>query len=146
MGDSSPYLLVVGANAPTKRQTLALTAFARAVAPPWRLVLLQRRRSRSGLVQLARRLGVADRILWLNTVRREDVVTLLQAAGALIQPSIYEGFGLPVVEAMACACPVVATDIAPFREITAGAALETIFSQSKTFDGKNTSLIRLPLT
>ena len=122
-GDASPYLVVVGANAPTKRHALAIAAFAAAVPPPWRLVLLQRRRARSGLARLARRLHVADRIAWLDAVGREDVVTLLQAAGALVQPSIYEGFGLPVVEAMACACPVVAGDIAPFREITDGAAL-----------------------
>lgn len=122
-GEASPYLVVVGANAPTKRHALAIAAFAKAVPPPWRLVLLQRRRGRHGLARLARRLHVADRIVWLDAVGREDVVTLLQAAGALIQPSIYEGFGLPVVEAMACACPVVAGDIAPFREITGGAAL-----------------------
>ena len=123
IGDMSPYLLVVGANAPTKRHALAIAAFAATVRRPWRLVLLQRRRARSGLVRLAHRLHVADRIVWLDAVGREDVAILLQAAGALIQPSIYEGFGLPVVEAMACACPVVCSDIAPFREITGGAAL-----------------------
>jgi glycosyltransferase involved in cell wall biosynthesis len=46
----------------------------------------------------------------------------MQAADALIQPSICEGFGLPVLEAMACGTPVVASDIPPFREITDGAA------------------------
>lgn len=122
-GYASPYLVVVGANAPTKRHALAIAAFAKSVPPPWRLILLQRRRARSSLVRLARRLDIADRITWLDAVGRDDVVTLLQAAGALVQPSVYEGFGLPVVEAMACACPVVAADIAPFREITGGAGL-----------------------
>jgi len=122
-GAESPYLLVIGSNTPSKRHDLAIAAFANAVPRPWRLVLVQSRKARDGLVGLANRLHVADRIVWLDTVAREDLVTLIQAAGGLIQPSIYEGFGLPVLEAMACGCPVVASDIAPLREITAGAAV-----------------------
>jgi len=122
-GDTSPYLLLVGANAPTKRHAWAISAFAAAVGRPWRLVLLQRRKARDGLVRLAQRLNVADRVIWLEAVERKNVVTLIQAAGALLQPSTYEGFGLPVVEAMACGCPVIASDIAPFREITGDAAV-----------------------
>ncbi len=121
-GSDAPYLLLVGANAATKRHDLAIAAFAAAVPRPWRLVLLQRRKSRTGLEPLVRQLQLSDRVVWLEAVAREDVVRLMQAAGALIQPSVYEGFGLPVLEAMASGCPVVASDIAPFREITAGAA------------------------
>jgi glycosyltransferase involved in cell wall biosynthesis len=122
-GADSPYLLVVGANNPSKRHDLAIAAFAAKVPRPWRLVLVQRRKARGGLVRLAKRLHVADRIVWLETIARADLITLIQAAGGLIQPSIYEGFGLPVLEAMACGCPVVASDIAPLREVTGGAAL-----------------------
>ncbi len=122
-GEASPYLLLVGANAPTKRHAWAIAAFAAAVPPPWRLVLLQRQKARDGLVRLAQRLQVSDRVVWLPEVERKDVVTLIQAAGALLQPSIYEGFGLPMLEAMACGCPVIASDIPPFREVTGGAAL-----------------------
>jgi glycosyltransferase involved in cell wall biosynthesis len=121
-GDS-PYLLLVGANTPSKRHDLALAAFARAVPPPWRLVLVQRRKSSRNLVRLAKQLQIADRVVWLETLVRKDLVALLQAASGLIQPSVYEGFGLPVLEAMACGCPVVASDIPPIREVTAGTAL-----------------------
>ncbi|MDQ6765208.1 MAG: glycosyltransferase family 4 protein, partial [Verrucomicrobiota bacterium] len=124
-GSDAAYLLVVGANTVAKRHDLAIAAFAATVPPPWRLVLLQRRKGREGLLKLARDLRVADRVVWLDAVARDDVVVLMQAAGALVQPSMYEGFGLPVLEAMACGCPVVASDIAPFREITAGTALLT---------------------
>lgn len=122
-GSDAPYLLLVGANTPTKRHDLAIAAFAKAVPPPWRLVLLQRRRASAALVRLARSLDIANRVVWLGAVAKENVVTLIQAAEGLIQPSLYEGFGLPVLEAMACGCPVIASDIPPFREITAGAAL-----------------------
>ncbi|HXA08610.1 MAG TPA: glycosyltransferase family 1 protein [Chthoniobacterales bacterium] len=119
----APYLLLVGANTPSKRHDLALAAFGRAVPRPWLLVVVQRRKASKGLVRLAKQLQVDDRVVWLETVARPDLVTLLQAAGGLIQPSVYEGFGLPVLEAMACGCPVVASDIPPLREVTAGTAL-----------------------
>ena len=122
VGTEAPYLIVVGANSPTKRHDVAIAAFAAGVPPPWRLVLLQRQGIHDRLMRLARQLHVADRVVWLPSVGRKDVVTLIQSAAALIQPSIYEGFGLPIIEAMACGCPVVASDIPPFREVTGGAA------------------------
>ena len=122
-GSDAPYLLVVGQNSAAKRHGDAIAAFAAGVPRPWRLVLLQRQGANARLARLARALRVDDRIVWLSSVARGDVATLMQAADGLIQPSAYEGFGLPVVEAMACGCPVVATDIAPFREVTAGAAI-----------------------
>lgn len=122
IGGDWPYLLVIGANTATKRHDLAIEAFAAAVRPPWRLVLLQRRLRSRQLVTLAQRLGIADRVIWLEALAPDHVITLLQCAEALLQPSVYEGFGLPVLEAMACGCPVVASEIPPFCEITDGAA------------------------
>jgi glycosyltransferase involved in cell wall biosynthesis len=122
-GTEDPYFVVVGAVAATKRHHVALTAFAEAAPPPWRLVFVHRQGSRDRLMRLARRLHINDRVVWLWRSSRSDVATLMQAAGALIQPSVYEGFGLPLIEAMACGCPIVASDIAPFREVTAGAAI-----------------------
>jgi glycosyltransferase involved in cell wall biosynthesis len=122
-GTDAPYFVVVGAVAATKRHHVALAAFAQAAPAPWRLVFVHRQGSRDRLMRLARRLGVADRVVWLWRSGRREVATLLQAAGALIQPSVYEGFGLPVIEAMACGCPIIASDIPPFREVTGGAAI-----------------------
>ncbi len=70
-----------------------------------------------------RDLHIEDRLIWHEAIALEDLVVLLQGAEALIQPSVYEGFGLPVLEAMACGCPVICSDIPALREITAGAAL-----------------------
>jgi glycosyltransferase involved in cell wall biosynthesis len=121
----APFLLVVGQNSAAKRHADAIAAFAAGAPPPWRLVLLQRQGASARLMRLARALHITDRIVWLPRIDHEDVVALMQTAGALLQPSLYEGFGLPVVEAMASGCPVVASDIAPLREVTGGAAVLT---------------------
>jgi glycosyltransferase involved in cell wall biosynthesis len=125
LGTSEPYCLVVGQFSPTKRHTDALHAFAAAAPPSWHLVFLQRQTMENPLARLARRLRVANRVIWLPTVSQADLVAILQSAGLLVQPSIYEGFGLPVVEAMACGCPVIASDLATLREVTGDAALRT---------------------
>jgi glycosyltransferase involved in cell wall biosynthesis len=122
-GSDAPYLLVVGQNSAAKRHRDAIAAVAAGVPRPWRLVLQQRQGASAALTRLARRLHVHDRVVWLPALEHDDVVALMQAAGALVQPSLYEGFGLPVLEAMACGCPVVATDIPPLREVTGGAAV-----------------------
>jgi glycosyltransferase involved in cell wall biosynthesis len=128
-GIADPYLIVVGADQPAKRHDLALAAFAAAAPNPWRLVMVQRPASHDHLQRLARlkqrarELHVDDRVVWLSQVERDDLATLIQGASALLQPSMYEGFGLPIVEAMACGCPVIATDIPPFREVAGDAAV-----------------------
>ena len=62
-------------------------------------------------------------MVWLAGLTREEVALLMQGAHVLLQPSRYEGFGLPVVEAMACGCPVIASDIPALHEVTGGAAV-----------------------
>ena len=46
-----------------------------------------------------------------------DLLSLYRTAHAFVSPSVYEGFGLPPVEAMACGCPCVVSDIPPHREV-----------------------------
>jgi glycosyltransferase involved in cell wall biosynthesis len=123
LGFDDPFLLVVGQDEPNKRHDLALAAFAEHVPEPWRLVLVQRQTRYPRLFREACRRGVAHRVSWFPQLALENLVTLYCAADALIQPSCYEGFGLPVLEAMACGCPVVATDLAVFREVIGNAGL-----------------------
>lgn len=117
IGSDAPFLLVVGQDAPNKRHALALQAFAAGAPHAWRLVLVQRQAHDSVLRRLATRLRIADRVSWLPSVDRADLVALYQTARALLQPSNYEGFGLPVVEAMSCGCPVIASDIPTLCEV-----------------------------
>lgn len=60
---------------------------------------------------------VRDRIKILNYVSSEDLPYLMSSAAAFVFPSLYEGFGIPILEAMACGTPVVASDIPALREV-----------------------------
>ncbi len=123
VGSGAPYYIAVGKNEPYKAHDIALHAFAEAARPGELLVLVQRESSGRGIPQLARKLGVADRVRWIPPVSETNLVTLLQGATALLQPSLVEGFGLPVLEAMACGCPVIASDTPALVEVSGGAGL-----------------------
>jgi alpha-1,3-rhamnosyl/mannosyltransferase len=124
IGTSDPYLLVVGQNAPFKHHEGILEAFAAAgLGERVRLVLLQRLYAKGKLARRAKDLGIEQRVLWCSGLSAPDMLAVLQSAIALVQFSRFEGFGMPVAEAMACGTPVVASDIAPLVEVAGGAAL-----------------------
>jgi len=62
-------------------------------------------------------------IIFCDFVPQYDLVALYNAAGVFVYPSLYEGFGLPLLEAMACDCPVVASNCSSIPEVCADAAL-----------------------
>ena len=122
VGKDTTYYLVVGQNQASKGHAIAVRAFA-AVPSTHKLVLLQRRRPGHGLARLVRDLDIEDRVQWLSEVSETDLVCLLQNAYALLQPSLAEGFGMPALEAMSCACPVIASDIPPLVEVVGNAGI-----------------------
>ncbi|HXF96316.1 MAG TPA: glycosyltransferase family 1 protein [Gemmatimonadales bacterium] len=73
------------------------------------------------LPAMVRRLGLTDAVRFLGYVSREDLVVLYGMARLLAYPSLYEGFGLPVVEAMACGCPVLTSNVSALPEVTGDA-------------------------
>jgi glycosyltransferase involved in cell wall biosynthesis len=123
LGIRCEYLLLVGQNQPSKGHEVALRALARAGVSNLCLVFVQRRNVANGLLGLARDLGVVHRVRFLSEVPRPELVSLMQGAVALLQPSSDEGFGLPALEAAACGCPVLASDVPVLREVLGDAAL-----------------------
>lgn len=123
LGTPSPYFLLVGQNQPSKGHELAIRAFAAIAKPHERLVLVQRSNPKSGLARALRELRLGDRVIFTSTLPPDGLVTLMQGAIALLQPSFAEGFGMPALEAMASGCPVIASDIAPLVEVLGGSGL-----------------------
>lgn len=68
-------------------------------------------------------LEVADRVEFLGHMDIDKIGQLLTESSCLIYPSVFEGFGMPIIEAMACGCPVVAVDDTAVSEIAATAAV-----------------------
>jgi glycosyltransferase involved in cell wall biosynthesis len=121
--EGASFLLMVGTLEPRKNQVTALKAFAAyrethpesdvtlvlAGSPGWRY---------QDILQTIDALSLERHVRRVGSVSVGQLKWLYQHARALLFPSLYEGFGLPVLEAFATRCPVVAADIAPVREIT----------------------------
>jgi glycosyltransferase involved in cell wall biosynthesis len=67
--------------------------------------------------------GLRDAVTFTGYVPDEDLVALYSMARVFVYPSLYEGFGLPCIEAMACGCPVVTSNRGALLEVTGSAAL-----------------------
>jgi glycosyltransferase involved in cell wall biosynthesis len=118
-----PYALFVGALQGRKRPELALLAL-RAADSKLNLVFAGPDRGlEDGLREHARLLGLADRVDFAGHVARDDLAALYRGAACLVFSSRYEGFGLPVLEAMASGTPVVATRSSSIPEVAGDAAI-----------------------
>ncbi len=72
---------------------------------------------------LAEELGISDDVVFVGGVPLEETAAFYRAAELLVYPSFNETFGLPILEAMACGCPVVTSNVSAMPEIAGGAAL-----------------------
>jgi glycosyltransferase involved in cell wall biosynthesis len=75
------------------------------------------------LRSLAAELGILADVLFTGGIPLQDTVPFYQAADVLVYPSFNETFGLPILEAMACGCPVVTSDTSSMPEVAGGAAI-----------------------
>jgi len=118
-----PYLLHVGSNIARKRLDVLLTVFAeyRRLGGHLRLVQVGGPWPPELAAHIAR-LGVAPLVTQVRDLTRSQLATLYRRAAAVLVTSEAEGFGLPVIEALACGTPVVASGLPTLREAGGGAA------------------------
>jgi glycosyltransferase involved in cell wall biosynthesis len=137
-----PYVLYVGSEDPRKNLETLWRAFAQVAEHHATAQLLKVGRGhypteRDRLRCLADSLGVANRVRFLDDVPEEDLPMLYNLASVYVQPSLFEGFGLPVLESLACGTRVVCARTSALPEV-AGADTSVV---PPTVDGLASSLL-----
>lgn len=122
-----PYFIFVGTMEPRKNVANILSALALlpAAGRPDLFLVGNPGYGAESLPDLARQLGIAGRVRWLGRKTAAEVAALYQGPQTLglVYPSLLEGFGLPILEAMACGAPVITSDRSSMAEIAGNAAL-----------------------
>ena len=129
--ETSPgrYILHVGTEIPRKNIDNLLRAFKLLLADGFHDVKLVKigapgkRGERKKTVELIEKLQLQDNVMLMDRIVGDDLSRFYSHAELLLFPSLLEGFGLPVVEAMACGCPVVTSDLDPMKELAGGTQL-----------------------
>ena len=118
-----PFLLHVGSSQPRKNRPHVLRLLAALAAEGWDgLGVFAGEALTPDQHEEARTLGVAGRVVEIPGVSDLALEALYGLATAMIFPSRAEGFGWPVIEAQACGCPVLCSDVDPLPEVSGGAA------------------------
>ena len=120
-----PYVLSVGTLQPRKNYEMLVRAF-RPVSEetPHTLVIVGGKGWMYDQIQVeVNRLGLSNRVQLLGFANDADLPALYSGAALFVFPSLYEGFGLPLLEAMACGVPVISSDASSLPEVTGEASI-----------------------
>ncbi|MBU6998529.1 MAG: glycosyltransferase family 4 protein [Theionarchaea archaeon] len=123
---NTPVILYTGTLAPHKNVSTLVTSFKRLKESgmPHSLVLTGVKGWRyKPVLETIQRLHLEKDVLFTGYIPYEDMPGMYSAADLYVYPSLYEGFGLPVVEAMACGCPVVASNVSSLPEVVGDAGV-----------------------
>ncbi|MBV9120749.1 MAG: glycosyltransferase family 4 protein [Chloroflexi bacterium] len=115
-----PFILYLGSEDPRKNVASLVRAMAQIKDPELLLVKAgpaHHLREHQSLLRLAQELGIAEKIRWVDHVPEDDLPAFYSAARMFVMPSIWEGFGLPVLEAMACGTRVVCANSSSLPEL-----------------------------
>jgi len=118
-------VLYVGTEQPRKNVEGLLRILARVVrdAPAILVKVGAPSPSRGDLQRVAEELGIRDRIVWKDFVSEEELLNLYRTSSVTVVPSFVEGFSMPCLEAMACGCPLVASNLSAIPEVVGGGGL-----------------------
>ena len=124
--DGEPYLLFVGSRTPNKNLRRAMEAILMMGPAAPKFVIAGAAASSVFQSYETSETGAksdTDKVVFTGRLSDEEIAGLYAGATALLFPSLYEGFGIPPLEAMLLGCPVLASDIPPTREVCGDAAL-----------------------
>src|SRR5262245_48299773 len=120
----NPYFLFVGNLEPRKNLERLIEAFAQMPGKDHDLVIVGNSWYRAADAEnKARSMGLNGRVKFRGYVAKGELPALYSGATALVYPSLLEGFGLPVIEAMACGTPVITSNNSALREVSGNAAV-----------------------
>ena len=143
-GIGERYFLYLGTLEPRKnleRLIEAYAAYARSMDDPAQLVLAGGKGwLYDGIFARVQALGLEDRVAFTQYIASEDMCALMSGALAFTFPSLYEGFGMPPLEAMACGTPVLVSDAASLPEVTGDSA---VIVRAEDTDSITQGLVRL---
>jgi glycosyltransferase involved in cell wall biosynthesis len=117
------YILAVSSLDPRKNFSRLLEAFSRLSSLSCKLVLVGGENRIFGDSRLGKEARRAGNVIFTGYLEDSKLVSLYQHARCLVYPSLYEGFGMPPLEAMACGCPVIVSNAAPLPETCGPAAV-----------------------
>jgi alpha-1,3-rhamnosyl/mannosyltransferase len=117
------YVLYIGSNKPHKNLPALIRAYTLLPKAPGLVVAGEEDPRYTNARELAQALKLNDRVRFLGSIPERDLPALYSGAMAFVFPSIYEGFGLPPLEAMACGVPVACSNIPCLSETVRDAAL-----------------------
>jgi glycosyltransferase involved in cell wall biosynthesis len=117
------FVLCVGETRPYKNIRRLIEAFSTIKLSDLKLAIVGKiNKMDETIAQFPQQLGIGDRVQFLGFVPDEDLAALYGAAEAFVFPSLYEGFGIPPLEAMACGCPTIVSRVASLPEVCGCAA------------------------
>ena len=117
-----PYLLCVTNRKPHKNELRVVEAFAKASIDP-SIHLVFSGKPTAHLAHFIEQRQLSPRVDFVGVVPEGRLPSLYRGAEALVFPSLYEGFGLPLLEAMGCGTPVLTSNVTALPEVAGGAAL-----------------------
>ena len=128
-------MATASADAPLKGLRYLLKAYARLLLdyPELELLLVSKPHPGGKTEALVNSLGIAKRVKFVSGISTEQMVHYYAEATIAVVPSVYEGFGLPAGEAMACGVPVVSTDGGALPEVVGNAGVIVPSSRRTVF-------------
>lgn len=126
-GIEGDYFFYLGTLEPRKNLERLINAYAVLLAKHKKLPLMVIAGKKGWLYEKifedVRQLNIEDKIIFTDYVPTEDAPILMNGAKAFLFPSLYEGYGMPVIEAMACGTPVLTSDCSSLPEVAEGCAV-----------------------